>query len=92
MKTLNVKKLGMAFGITGVLLYIGCVLIMLIAGTNGTVFFFNSIFHGLDTTSVIRMDISWWETLTGLIVTFVLAWLTGASVAYFYNMDAKSKE
>ena len=91
METLNIKKLGLAFGLTGVLLYIGCVLVMLIAGREGTVMIFNSVMHGLETDTIIRMDIPWTETLIGLAVTFLLGWLTGASIAGIYNMNNHTK-
>ncbi|MCF6171320.1 MAG: DUF5676 family membrane protein [Bacteroidales bacterium] len=90
MQTLNIKKFGLAFGITCALLYIGCILLMLIAGREGTIFIFNSFFHGLNTEAIIRMDIPWWETLTGLSATFGLGWLTGASVAFFYNKSVQN--
>ncbi len=91
METLNVKKLGLAMGLTGVLLYIGCILIMLIAGREGTIFVFNSFMHGLDTETIIRMDIPLIDTLLGLVVTFVLGWLSGVLIAFFYNISAQSK-
>ena len=58
MNRLNVKKLGLAFGLTGTLLYFGCMIIMIIIGPKGTIWFFNSLLHGLDTTSIIMTDMS----------------------------------
>ncbi|NOY36012.1 MAG: hypothetical protein GXO83_00375 [Chlorobi bacterium] len=89
MKTLNIKKFGFAIGVTGALLYLGCILIMLIAGHDGTVAFFNSVLHGLDTSTIIIMKISWWKALIGLVETFIIGWLTGASIAFFYNLTNK---
>jgi len=91
METLNVKKLGLALGLTGVLLYIGCILIMLIAGREGTIFVFNSFMHGLDTETIIRMDIPLIDTLLGLVITFALGWLSGVLIAFFYNLSTQSK-
>ncbi|NOX85665.1 MAG: hypothetical protein GXO86_06840 [Chlorobi bacterium] len=91
METLNVKKLGLAVGLTGVLLYIGCILVMLIAGREGTIFVFNSFLHGLDTETIIRMDIPLIDTLLGLVATFVLGWISGALIASFYNISTQSK-
>ncbi len=90
-KTLSIKRLGLALGLTGVLLYIGCMLIMLIAGREGTIFVFNSFMHGLNTESIIRMDVPWLETLIGLAGTFILGWLSGASIAFFYNISTRNK-
>lgn len=91
METLNIRKLGLALGLTGVLLYIGCMLVMLIAGREGTVFVFNSFMHGLNTETIIRMDVPWLETLIGLVATFILGWLTGVSIAFFYNISPQNK-
>ncbi len=88
MKKLNVIKLGLAFGSTAAILYLGCVLLMLTVGQEGTVTFFNTLLHGLDTTTVIRMDIPWWEALIGIVQTFILGWLTGALVAAIYNVGS----
>lgn len=85
MNTINVKKFGLAFGITGALLYLGCILVMIIAGREGTILFFNSLLHGLDTAPIIRMDIPWWEALIGIIQTFIISWLVGACIAGLYN-------
>lgn len=85
MKSINVKKFGLACGLTGVLLYLGCIALMLTVGHEGTITFFNSLLHGLDVTSIVRMDVPWWEAVIGIIETFILAWLIGACVAGFYN-------
>ena len=90
MKRINVKQLGLAFGLTGALLYAGCAVLMITVGHQGTVAFFNSILHGLDVTSVIRMDVPLWEAGLGLIEIFILGWLVGACVAGFYNANVKN--
>ncbi|WP_415776952.1 DUF5676 family membrane protein [Flavobacterium gelidilacus] len=79
------KKLGFAFGFTGALLYLGCIIVMLTAGKEGTVTFFNNLLHGLDTSSIIRMDVPLLDAFFGIIQTFILGWLVGACVAAFYN-------
>lgn len=89
MNYINVKKFGFAVGTTGALLYLGCVLVMFIAGHDGTVRLFNSLLHGLDITNIIRMDMPIWEAVIGIIQTFVLGWLVGACVAAFYNATVK---
>ena len=85
LKGINVKKFGLAFGLTGVLLYLGCIVLMVTVGRTGTITFFNSLLHGLDVTSIVRMDVPWWEAVIGIVETFILAWLIGACVAGFYN-------
>lgn len=91
MKGINVKKFGLAFGLTGVLLYLGCIVLMVTVGRTGTITFFNSLLHGLDVTSIVRMDVPWWEAVIGIVETFMLAWLIGACVAGFYNATMKTR-
>lgn len=91
MNRLNVKKLGIAVGLTGAIAYLGCMIIMFTAGQEGTVKFFNSLLHGLDTSNVIRMDVSISEAILGIVQTFVIGWLVGACIAAFYNAQIKSK-
>jgi hypothetical protein len=90
MYRLNIKKFGLALGLTGALLYVGCVLVMATVGREGTVKFFNSLLHGLDTSSIIRMDVPVLEVFFGIIQVFILSWLIGACVAAFYNAQIKS--
>ncbi|MEX2427529.1 MAG: CBS domain-containing protein [Bacteroidales bacterium] len=42
MSTINIKKFGLAFGITGALLYLGCMFLMFTVGREGTMHFVNS--------------------------------------------------
>lgn len=90
MNNINVKKLGLAFGLTGALLYLGCMVVMLTTGRDGTIKFFNSLLHGLDVTAIIRMEIPLWEAGIGIIQTFIISWLIGACVASFYNIGIKN--
>jgi 2TM family of unknown function (DUF5676) len=91
MQRLNVKKLGFAVGLTGALIYLGCMIVMITAGQEGTIKFFNSLLHGLDATSIIRMDVSLLEAFFGVVQTFIIGWLVGASIAAFYNAQIKNK-
>lgn len=89
---INIKKFGLACGLTGVLLYLGCMILMLTVGQDGTVKFFNSLLHGLNVTTIIRMDIPIWEAGLGLVQTFILCWLIGACIAAFYNAFLKNQK
>lgn len=89
MNSINVKKFGFALGLTVALLYLGCMIVMLSAGQEGSIKFFNSLLHGLETRSIIRMDVSLWEASLGIIQTFIIGWLTGACIAAFYNAQIK---
>ncbi len=89
MNRLNVKKFGFAMGLTAAILYAGCMIVLATAGQEGSIAFFNSLLHGLDTTSIIRIDVPIWEALIGIVQTFIIAWLTGALIAAFYNAQLK---
>ena len=91
MHRLNVKKLGFAFGLTGTLINLGCMIVMATAGQEGSITFFNSLLYGLDATSIIRMDVSLLEAFFGIIQTFILGWLIGACIGAFYNAQIKIK-
>ncbi len=92
MNSINIRKFGLAVGATGVLLYFGCILLMLTVGRDGTILFFNNLLHGLDTTSIIRMNVPIQEAIIGLVQTFVLGWLVGASIAGIYNYSMRKSK
>jgi len=85
MNTINVKRLGLALGTTLGLLYLGCVFVMSTVGEKAAILFFNSLLHGIDVTSIIRMNMPIWEMIMGVIEVFILGWLTGAAIASVYN-------
>jgi hypothetical protein len=85
MQTINSNRLGLALGLTGVILYLACMCLMLIAGKDGTIWFFNSILHGLDVSSVSRMSVPFGQTIVGIILTFGLGWVSGFLIGTFYN-------
>lgn len=85
MNHIHVKKFGFAVGATSGLLYLGCALLMLVIGRDGTARFFGTLFHGLDVSGIIRMDMPAVDAVSGVIQSFILGWLIGASVAAIYN-------
>lgn len=78
--------MGIAVGLTSAIFYLGCIVIMLSLGREGTVRFFNSILHGLETEPIIRMQIPLWEALLGIFEIFILGWFAGALIATLYNL------
>lgn len=88
---INVRRFGLAFGITGALFYLGCITVMLLTGREGTIGFFNNLLHGLDVTPIVRMNMPWWESLIGIVETFVIAWLAGACIAAINNASLRQK-
>ncbi len=91
MDKINTKRFGLAFGFTGSLMYFGCALIMLILGHDGTVNVFNILLHGVDVSTIVKMNMSTTEALIGIVQTFILSWLVGASIAVIYNVTFKTK-
>lgn len=91
MNHISIRKMGLAYGVTGGLLYFGCTLTMLMLGHDSMVKFFNTLLHGLDVSSIIKMNISTVEVLTGLVQTFILCWLIGACIASIYNISFNKK-
>ena len=91
MNRIDIKPFGLAIGTTMALLYLGCALVMAVAGRDAVIAFFNSLLHGVDVTSIIRMDMPLWEAAVGLVETFILGGLSGAAVAAVYNFTAKGR-
>ena len=89
MQRINIKKLGLATGSTAALLYLGCAIVMMIAGHDGSVKLANSLMHGIDVSTIIRMDMPFSEGLIGIIETFIIGWLIGASIASLYYVSIK---
>lgn len=89
MEKISIKRLGIAVGSAGAILYLGCILLMITVGREGTIWFFNSLLHGLDTSSIIRMNVPVWQALLGIVQTFILGWLIGALIASVYNIGLK---
>ena len=83
---LDLKRMGFAFGTTGVLFYLGCMLTMATVPREKAVVFLNSLLHGLNVEPILQTNVPFGEVVLGLITTFVLGWFAGALVAGFYNL------
>lgn len=97
MGVINVKRMGLATGLTFALLHLGCVSVLLFTSRETTIAFFNSLLHGIDVTSILRTQISAGEMTYGFFQIFVLGWLIGASIASIYNFhfmkfDSKTRQ
>ena len=84
-RQLDPKCLGFAFGTAAAFFYLGCVLLMGLAGHEALVTFLNGILHGIDVTAILQPRLGFWLTVLGFIDTFILSWLFGAFVAVLYN-------
>mgnify|MGYP003651838106 CR=1 FL=1 len=90
MNSLSPKRLALALGITGVLFYLGCMLLMQLVDRETFMLLANSLCHGMDMGSIVRMDIPWWESALGMAGIFLLCWLFGYITAVLYNELFKS--
>ena len=85
MGAINVKRFGLAVGLTLLFLRLGCVIVVTATSREQAVAFFNTLLHGLDVSSILRTEMSAQEMIYGLIQIFILGWLAGASIAAIYN-------
>lgn len=85
------KNLGLSIGVTFVLLHLGCIFIMYFLGHDGTVSFFNNMFHGMDFSTVVRMDVSFTEMLAGSVELFIVGAFIGFCIAGFYNIFLRAR-
>jgi len=87
--SLSPRRFGLAFASAAGLFYLGCVLIMALAGPQNLAFFFNGLFHGLDLRPILMDSVDVLTTLTGFVNTVILSWLFGAFVAVVYNVSMR---
>lgn len=92
MGAINVKKFGFAVGITGAILYLGCVFVMAFAGEEASIFLFNSLMHGIDISTIIKMNVPIGNMILGIFQVFILGTLVGSTVASIYNFQLKPGE
>lgn len=78
-------KLGIALASVGIVMYLGCMALMALLGHDGTIWFFNSILHGFDTETIIRMEVPLVQTISGILLTGALAGITGWLVGVIHN-------
>ena len=85
MEKLNQKKFAIASGLTSVVVYLGCFLIMTVLGKDSLVKLSNLLFHGMDFSNIIRMNIPIGETLLGTVTSFIFWGIIGYVLALIYN-------
>ena len=85
MEKLSQKKFAIASGLASVLVYLGCFLIMTVLGKDSLVKLSNLLFHGMDFSNIIRMNIPIGETLLGALASFVFWGIVGYVLAFIYN-------
>lgn len=81
--------MGLAFGSTGLVFYLGCMLTMATVPQESAVTFFNSLLHGLDVGPVLKTSVPLPQVALGLISTFILGWFAGVLIAGIYNLSLR---
>lgn len=84
---LNPKCLGLAFGATGLMFYLGCMLTMATVPREKVVIYFNSLLHGLDVGPILNTSVPISQVALGLVTTFILGWFAGVLIAGLYNLS-----
>lgn len=87
---LNIKTTAFALAVTSAIIYAVCALLIFVFGSAGVSLFAN-MFHGIDITKIAATNVSWKNTLIGLVEIIVFALLTGALFAWIYNLFVKTK-
>lgn len=86
---LNPKYLGLAFGATGVMFYLSCMLTMATVSHDKAVVFFNSLLHGLDVGPILKTSVPASQVALGLVTIFILCWFAGVLIAGVYNLGVR---
>ena len=84
---LNPLRLGLGFGATGVVFYLGCMLTMAIVPREKAVVLFNSLLHGFNVDPILKTGVPAAEVVLGLVTTFILGWFAGVLIAGIYNLS-----
>lgn len=91
MNPLNGKRLGFALGTSFALVYLASIFIMHTVPREEAMWFFNSIAHGVDVTSILRWEMPLSEMVVGFFEVFILGWLFGSAIAILYNLGSKTR-
>ena len=86
---MNTYKIGLSTGFTGFIIYLICFILMSILPKDSIISLANLIFHGIDFTSIIRMDIPFIETIMGLLLSFFVWGGIGFIFSTLYNKFQK---
>lgn len=87
MGAINVKKMGLAVGLTLAVFRVGCIIVFAALSREQAVAFFNTLLHGIDINPILTTGTSTIEVIYGLIQIFILGWLAGATIASIYNLQ-----
>lgn len=75
----------LSLGITSVVLYVICLVLVAITPAGALVPFMNSLIHSVDFSSMMTKSITLTGSVVGIIAWFVIAAITGYIFAFVYN-------
>ncbi len=84
MPKLKPNNVGLSLAIVSALFYLACAFFIAVA-PGAALSIFNSLFHGIDFTSIAKTSFTFGETIVGLVVLFVTAYIVGVVYAWIYN-------
>lgn len=91
MDAINVKRFGLAVGLTLAVLRLGCIIVFALLSREQAIAYFNILVHGIDVGPILKTEMSVQLMIYGIIQVFILGWLIGASIASIYNYGLKTK-
>ena len=88
MNKLNPKIVSLSLAITAGTVFLICAILFTIS-SEATLWFFRSMFHGIDITQIAKNSVSLGETISGLIKIFIGSWIIGWLFVSIYNKFIK---
>lgn len=88
MGAINVKKMGLALGLTLVVLRVGCIIVFSVVSREQAVGFLKTLLCGIDISPLLPSSVmAMQDVIYGLIQIFILGWLVGGLMASIYNLQ-----
>ncbi|MBI2653702.1 hypothetical protein HYX02_02715 [Candidatus Woesearchaeota archaeon] len=85
MAKLNPNKVALSLGITAVVLYIICLILVTIFPLQMMAPFVNNLIHSVDFTGMMTKNITLNGSIVGIVAWFIIAAVTGYIFAFVYN-------
>ena len=92
MEKLNQNVVALSLGITSIVLYIICLILVAIFPVQMMAPLVNNLIHSVDFTGMMTKNITFSGSIVGIIAWFIIAAVTGYIFAFAYNwIEGKSK-
>ena len=87
MGAINIKRMGLASGLTLVVLRVGCIILFSVVSREQAIAFLKTLLCGVDVSPLLATGMSAHDVIYGLIQIFVLGWLAGTLLTSIYNLQ-----